>query len=118
MFMVFWRLQRMIEPKSWYQVFKIVYMASKKNHLVHLEVQGVHVIQIERNEEIDHVIGIDHGIDLAAGNLKTFKVLFWFNFSEIVTRSEVDIEVEAANVVARIMMIVDESSLDMNERAG
>ena len=51
-------------------------MASKKNHLVHLEVQGVHVIQIERNEEIDHVIGIDHGIDLAAGNLKTFKVLF------------------------------------------
>ena len=42
-------------------------MASKKNHLVHLEVQGVRVIQIEKNEEIDHEIGIDHGIDLAAG---------------------------------------------------
>ena len=73
MFMVFSRLQRMIEPKLWYQVFKIVYMASKKNHLVHLEVQGVHVIQIERNEEIDHEIGTDHGIDLAAGNWKNIK---------------------------------------------
>ena len=57
----------MTEQKLWYQVFKIVYMASKKNHLVHLEVQGVRVIQIEKNEEIDHEIGIDHGIDLAAG---------------------------------------------------
>ena len=48
-------------------------MASKKNHLAHLEVQGVHVTQIERNEEIDHEIGIGHGIDLAAGNISALQ---------------------------------------------
>ena len=53
-------------------------MASKKNHLVRLEVQGVHVIQIERNDEIDHEIGTDHGIDLAAGNSRIILLISTF----------------------------------------